>query len=111
MFNLKEKKERKRWEQEEKKGRKIPGLRFMESQVSGKGELITKGSGVLCVDDDNWKFTRYNWQRGMNTKQPNPSVWLEPKLMLAATPVHIYSFSLFLFPERDDFEVIWGLGV
>lgn len=36
----------------------------------------------------------------MNTKQPNPSVWLEPKLMLAATPVHIYSFSLFLFPER-----------
>lgn len=33
----------------------------MESQVGGKGELITKGRGVLCVDDDNWKFTRYNW--------------------------------------------------
>lgn len=76
-----------------------------------EGELITKGCRVLCVDDYNWKFTRYNWQRGMNTKQPNPSAWLEPKLMLAATPVHIYSFSLLLFPERDDFEVIWGLGV
>lgn len=61
MFNLKEKKERRRWEQEEKKRRKIPGLRFMESQVGGKGELITKGRGVLCVDDDNWKFTRCNW--------------------------------------------------
>lgn len=26
----------------------------MESQVSGKRELITKGYGVLCADDDNW---------------------------------------------------------
>lgn len=48
-----------------KKGRKIPGLRFMESQGSGKRELITKGYRVLCADDDNtlgftWKFTRYN---------------------------------------------------
>lgn len=37
----------------------------MESQGSGKRELITKGYRVLCADDDNtlgftWKFTRYN---------------------------------------------------
>jgi len=37
-------------------------------------------------------------------------VWLDPKLMLAATPVHMYSFSLFLFPKRDEFVVVWGLG-
>lgn len=27
----------------------------MESQVSGKRELITKAYRVLCADDDNWK--------------------------------------------------------
>lgn len=26
----------------------------MESQVSGKKELISKGYGVFCADDDNW---------------------------------------------------------
>lgn len=26
----------------------------MESKVSGKRELITKGYGGLCADDDNW---------------------------------------------------------
>lgn len=30
----------------------------MESKVSGKRELITKGYGVLYVDDDNWASLR-----------------------------------------------------
>lgn len=42
----------------------------------------------------------------MNTKQPNPSVWLDPKLMLAGTPVHM----CFFFQKEMSLRFFGGWG-
>lgn len=83
----------------------------MESQVSGKRELITKAYGVSCADDDSWKSLGNSQDvtgNGAEHEATKP-IWIQTWCSLVYQCTQI-PFPCSFFQEEMSLKLVGGWG-